>query len=93
MILQTVFCIASNSKLFTVLSLHILLERSKGKLSWSSLVQDVIPDFDLVDKIAAAECTLEDLACHRTGVGNYSHSYTPFESLDRIVSTASVLSC
>lgn len=64
---NTLFAIASNSKAFTVAALAILVD--EGKLSWHDKVIDYIPEFTMYDSYVRANFTIEDLLCHRSGLG------------------------
>ncbi len=67
---NTLFAIASNTKAFISASLSLLMEQ--GKLSWDDKVIDFIPDFKLYDTYVTSHCTIEDLLCHRVGLGTFS---------------------
>jgi len=67
---NTLFAIASNTKAFVSASLALLVEQ--GKLSWSDKVQEILPYFKLYDPYVTAAVTIEDLLCHRVGLGTYS---------------------
>src|SRR6187399_838747 len=64
---NTLFGIASNSKLFTAAALGILVD--EGKLKWDDKVSDYIPEFKLYDPYVTAEFTIKDLLTHRSGLG------------------------
>lgn len=64
---QTLFSIASNSKLFTAVALGILVD--EGKVSWNSKVIDYIPWFQMFDPYVTREITVRDTLCHRCGLG------------------------
>ncbi|CAA7271165.1 unnamed protein product [Cyclocybe aegerita] len=71
---DSVFAIASNSKLFLSLSVGLLItnetlakERGQG-LSWTTKIRDLLPEWALLDEVASRESTLQDLLSHRTGV-------------------------
>ncbi|KAJ3513134.1 hypothetical protein NLJ89_g3122 [Agrocybe chaxingu] len=71
---NSVFAIASNSKLFLSLSVGLLItnetlakERGQG-LSWTTKIRDLLPEWALLDEVASRESTLQDLLSHRTGV-------------------------
>jgi len=63
---DTVFKVASNSKAFTTAALAILVD--KGKLSWQTKVNDVIPEFRLSDAWVSSEINVLDLLTHRSGM-------------------------
>lgn len=64
---NTLFAIASNSKAFTAAALAILVD--EGKLSWRDKVVDYLPEFTMYDSYVRANFTIEDLLCHRSGLG------------------------
>jgi CubicO group peptidase (beta-lactamase class C family) len=60
------FCIASNSKLFTALAIGLLVQNgtklSNGaELSWSSKLKDVLPEWALMDEYASEHVDITDL--------------------------------
>lgn len=65
--IHTAFQIASNSKAFTAAALAILVD--EGKISWTDKVQKHIPEFQLYNEYVTANFTIEDLLCHRSGLG------------------------
>ncbi len=67
---NTLFAIASNTKAFIATSIGTLVE--DGKLSWKDPVRNTIPYFTLYDNYASSEATVEDLLCHRLGLGTFS---------------------
>lgn len=64
---HTRFAIASNSKAFTAASLAMLIDQ--GKLKWTTLVTDIIPEFKLYNPYVTSNFMIEDLLCHRSGLG------------------------
>jgi CubicO group peptidase (beta-lactamase class C family) len=64
---NTLFAIASNSKSFTAAALAILVD--EGKLSWKDKVVDHIPEFTMYNSYVRDNFTVEDLLCHRSGLG------------------------
>ncbi|NQZ75354.1 MAG: beta-lactamase family protein [Ekhidna sp.] len=68
---NTVFAIASNSKAFVASCIAGLV--SEGRISWKDKVRDYLPYFSLYDNDAvSAMVTIEDLLCHRVGLGTFS---------------------
>jgi CubicO group peptidase (beta-lactamase class C family) len=71
---DSVFSIASNSKLFLAISVGLLihnktLAEERGKeLKWTTKIGDVIPEWGLMDAEASRGATLQDLLSHRTGM-------------------------
>jgi CubicO group peptidase (beta-lactamase class C family) len=63
----TNFQIASNSKAFTTTALSILID--EGKLSWKDKVKKHIPEFKMYNDYVTENFMIEDLLCHRSGLG------------------------
>ena len=85
----SLFNIASCSKAFTALSIGILID--EGKLKWTDKVVDYFPGFKLADDYITKEMTIEDLLCHRSGLGTfygdllwYNTSYSDEEVMKRM---------
>lgn len=85
---HTLFAIASNSKAFTSAALAILVD--EGKLKWDDRVTQHLPWFRLHDELATREIRVNDLLCHRSGLGTFSGDllwwgtdYTPKQILQR----------
>lgn len=66
----TLFAIASNTKAFVATALAQLV--SQGRLNWNDKVVDHLPYFELYDDYATRHATVEDLLCHRLGLGTFS---------------------
>lgn len=64
---HTRFAIASNSKAFTAAALGMLID--SGKIKWTTLVTDIIPEFKLYAPYVTENFMIEDLLCHRSGLG------------------------
>lgn len=64
---QTLFAIASNTKVFTAAALGLLVE--EGKLAWDAPVVRFLPWFQLADPYVTRELTVRDLLVHRSGLG------------------------
>jgi CubicO group peptidase (beta-lactamase class C family) len=64
---QTLFGIASNTKVFTAVALGLLVE--EGKLAWDAPVISYLPWFRLSDPYVTRELTVRDLLVHRSGLG------------------------
>lgn len=64
---NTLFGVASNTKAFTTAALGQLVE--KGKMTWDTKVNDIIPEFKLYDSYVTGEFTVRDLVTHRSGLG------------------------
>ena len=64
---NTLLPIASNTKLFTVVALGILIE--EGKLpSWDSKMCDLLPDWQLQDEYTSRTITLAEILSHQSGI-------------------------
>lgn len=79
---DTLFAIASNSKLFLSLSVGLLIkneslaeERGK-KLDWTTQIEDVIPEWGLMDEDANKGTTILDMLSHRTGLPRHEFAGT-----------------
>ncbi len=64
---HTNFQIASNSKAFTTAALAILVD--EGKIDWKDKVRKYIPEFTMYNEYVAEDFMIEDLLCHRSGLG------------------------
>ncbi len=64
---NTNFQIASNSKAFTTAALSILVD--EGKISWKDKVKKYIPEFKMYNDYVTENFLIEDLLCHRSGLG------------------------
>ncbi len=64
---QTLFGIASNTKVFTAVALGLLVE--EGKIAWDAPVIDYLPWFQMWDPYITRELTIRDLLVHRSGLG------------------------
>jgi len=64
---QTLFGIASNTKVFTATALGLLVE--EGKISWDAPVINYLPWFAMYDPYVTREITVRDLLVHRSGLG------------------------
>lgn len=87
---DTLFGIASNTKVFTATMLAILVD--EGKLHWEDRVQEYLPAFALSDPFVSHEMTVRDLLVHRSGLGLGGGdllwwpgtTYTPEEVISRL---------
>jgi CubicO group peptidase (beta-lactamase class C family) len=67
---DTLFAIASNTKAFTAASIAILAD--DDKLDWDDRVQKFLPWLQLYDPWVSSELRVDDLLCHRSGLGTFS---------------------
>ncbi|TRM58472.1 beta-lactamase/transpeptidase-like protein [Schizophyllum amplum] len=81
---NTLFAIASNSKLFTATAAGMLISNTSisPPLSWDTKLASVIPGFATMDPIASAEITITDAMSHRTGIPRHDMSYSSSETVD-----------
>ncbi|HJQ31372.1 MAG TPA: serine hydrolase [Pyrinomonadaceae bacterium] len=63
---QTLFPIASNTKLFTAVAAGFLVE--EGKLTWNSPVRESVPSIQFYNDYLNNTVTLRDMLSHRTGI-------------------------
>lgn len=85
----SLFNIASCTKAFTAACISILVDEEK--LRWTDKVTAYFPEFRLADDYITRELTVEDLLCHRSGLGTffgdllwYNTTYTDEEVMKRI---------
>jgi CubicO group peptidase (beta-lactamase class C family) len=64
---QTLFGIASNTKVFTATALGLLVE--EGLLEWDAPVIRYLPWFAMYDPFVTQQITVRDLLVHRSGLG------------------------
>jgi CubicO group peptidase (beta-lactamase class C family) len=63
---NTLYQIASNSKLFTAVAAGLLVE--EGKLTWDKPVRDSVPSIQFYNDYLNSTVTLRDMLAHRTGI-------------------------
>ncbi|KAG5987317.1 hypothetical protein E4U43_005133 [Claviceps pusilla] len=63
---NTIFPIGALAKSLTASAVGILVD--DGKLEWTTLVKDVLPDFQTRSDTVTNNLTVVDLLCHRTGL-------------------------
>ena len=77
---DTVFGIASDSKLFLAMSVGLLvsnktLARERGEeIKWSTKIGDLIPEWGLMDEEMDRGVSLQDMLSHRTGMPRHDFS-------------------
>ena len=64
---HTNFQIASNSKAFTTAALSILVDEKK--INWKDKVKGYLPEFKMYNDYVTENFLIEDLLCHRSGLG------------------------
>jgi CubicO group peptidase (beta-lactamase class C family) len=63
---DTLFPIASNTKLFTAIAAGLLVE--EGKLAWDRPIREFVPSIQFNTEALNAQVTLRDMLAHRTGI-------------------------
>jgi len=77
---DSVFAIASNSKLFLAFSVGLLisnktLAEQRGKeIRWSTKIRELIPQWGLMEEEMDRAVTLQDMLSHRTGMPRHEYS-------------------
>src|SRR5205085_1985946 len=71
---QTLFMIASNTKLFTATALSLL--ETRGKLSLNDRINKYYPDYRLYDTQTSPLVTIRDLLSHRVGTKTFQGDFT-----------------
>jgi CubicO group peptidase (beta-lactamase class C family) len=84
---NTLFQIASNTKLFTATAVGFLVE--EGKLDWDKPVKLYVPQIQFYNDDLNAKVTIRDMLSHRTGISRhdniwYKSDFTRQELFDRI---------
>jgi CubicO group peptidase (beta-lactamase class C family) len=84
---NTLFPIASNTKLFTAVAAGFLVE--EGKLTWDRPIRESVPTIEFYDNALNNTVTLRDMLSHRTGITRhdliwYKSDYTTKELFERL---------
>ena len=84
---NTLFPIASNTKLFTAVAAGFLVE--EGKLTWDNPIRESVPTIDFYNSSLNNTITLRDMLAHRTGITRhdsiwYKSDYTTKELFERL---------
>ena len=84
---NTLFQIASNTKLFTATSIGFLVE--EGKLDWDKPIKQYVPQIQFYNDELNANVTIRDMLSHRTGISRhdniwYKSDFTRQELFDRV---------
>lgn len=84
---NTLFQIASNTKLFTSTSVGFLVE--EGKLDWDKPIKNYVPQIQFYNNELNNNVTIRDMLSHRTGISRhdliwYQSDFTRQELFDRI---------
>ena len=84
---NTMFPIASNTKLFTAVAAGFLVE--EGKLTWDQPIRESVPTIDFYNSYLNNTITLRDMLAHRTGITRhdsiwYKSDYSTKELFERL---------
>ncbi len=66
---KTLYQIASNTKLFTAISVGMLVDQ--GKLDWDKPVRNYIPSIEFYNNDLNNSVTIRDMLAHRTGISRH----------------------
>ncbi|KAJ6484471.1 beta-lactamase/transpeptidase-like protein [Mycena vitilis] len=89
-IADTLFGIGSNSKLFDVFALGLLIsnETLAPRISWTSKMASIVPEWKLMDPVATSESTIVDIMSHRTGLPRHDLvgplDFSPADVIERL---------
>src|SRR2546430_884723 len=84
---NTLYPIASNTKLFTAVAAGFLVE--EGKLTWDRPIRESVPTIEFYDSFLNNTVTLRDMLAHRTGITRhdsiwYKSDYSNKELFERL---------
>lgn len=84
---NTMFPIASNTKLFTAVAAGLLVE--EGKLTWDRPIKESVPTIQFYDNYLNNTITLRDMLAHRTGITRhdsiwYKSDYSTKQLFERL---------
>lgn len=84
---QTMYTIASNTKLFTSVAAGLLVE--EGKLTWDQPIRESVPTINFYNSFLNNTITLRDMLAHRTGITRhdsiwYKSDYSTKELFERL---------
>jgi len=84
---NTLYQIASNTKLFTTTAVGLLVE--EGKLDWDRPVRNYVPDIQFFNDELNNTITIRDMLAHRTGISRhdliwYKSDFTRKELFERL---------
>ncbi|THV07964.1 beta-lactamase/transpeptidase-like protein [Dendrothele bispora CBS 962.96] len=85
---DTYFFIGSNSKLFDVFAIGLLISNESlfPRVSWDTQIASVLPEWGLQDSIASSESTILDLMGHRTGLPDHDLMYESNTNMSDLLS-------
>jgi CubicO group peptidase (beta-lactamase class C family) len=84
---KTLYQIASNTKLFTAVSVGMLVDQ--GKLDWDKPIHNYVPSIEFYNNDLNNSVTIRDMLSHRTGISRhdliwYKSDFTRKELYDRL---------
>ena len=84
---KTLYQIASNTKLFTAISVGMLVDQ--GKLDWDKPIHNYVPSIEFYNNELNNSITIRDMLSHRTGISRhdliwYKSDFTRKELFDRL---------
>jgi CubicO group peptidase (beta-lactamase class C family) len=84
---NTLFQIASNTKLFTAIAVGMLVDQ--GKLDWDKPVRTYVPSIEFFNDDLNRSVTIRDMLAHRTGISRhdliwYKSDFSRKELFDRL---------
>jgi CubicO group peptidase (beta-lactamase class C family) len=84
---QTMYTIASNTKLLTAVAAGFLVE--EGKLTWDQPIRESVPTINFYNSYLNNSITLRDMLAHRTGITRhdsiwYKSDFTTRELFERL---------
>lgn len=83
---NSLFSIASNSKLFAALSLGIMVSDPEIILNWDTKIASLLPnEWLLQDPMAEKGANLVDILSHRTGLPRHDNSFHPGQTVEEVV--------
>ncbi|KAK0200076.1 beta-lactamase/transpeptidase-like protein [Desarmillaria ectypa] len=84
---DSLFYIASNSKLFDIIATGFLIsnESLSHRISWDTKIVSIVPEWGLKDPIASSQSTITDLMSHRTGLPRHDLMYGRTDNMTSIL--------
>jgi CubicO group peptidase (beta-lactamase class C family) len=84
---NTLYQIASNTKLFTTVAVGLLVD--EGKLDWDKPIRQYVPSIQFYNRDLENSVTIRDMLSHRTGISRhdmiwYRSDFTRKELFDRV---------
>lgn len=85
---KTLFPIASNTKIFTAVTMGMLVKQ--GKLAWDEPISTYVPQIKFYNQELYNKVTLRDMLAHRTGISRhdfiwYKSDFSRKELFDRLI--------